>query len=215
MQKGLNTQAARSGRQMKRRRFLFWVGFGLFSLGEKLRVIGLDELAAATLKDGDTDKPVHWRAAGNSAWQWYERETLVDGKWKVSGITTPINRETGELYTEKTGYLDEHLVPPEMRAWALGDDENESTETKSENVKHLPSPQRKARHGRPPSKWLRSLNADELRIWLATVEVTESGVSGMTYFTHLTRDHFFDGDKITGLTEDEQAKLHGAAHDGY
>ncbi len=37
----------------------------------------------------------------------------------------------------------------------------------------------------------------------------------MTYFTHLTRDHFFDGDKIAGLTEDEQAKLHGAAHDGY
>ena len=31
----------------------------------------------------------------------------------------------------------------------------------------------------------------------------------MTDFEHLTRDHFFDGDKITGLSEDEQAKLHG------
>ncbi len=100
---------------MKRRRFLFWVGFGLFSLGEKLRTSGFDELAAATLKGADTTTPIHWRAASNSLWQWYERETLVDGRWTVTGITTPINRETGELYTEQKGYLDEKLVPPEMR----------------------------------------------------------------------------------------------------
>jgi hypothetical protein len=37
----------------------------------------------------------------------------------------------------------------------------------------------------------------------------------MTYWTHLTRDHFFDPEKIEGLTEAEQAKLHAAAHDGY
>jgi hypothetical protein len=37
----------------------------------------------------------------------------------------------------------------------------------------------------------------------------------MTCWTHLTRDHFFDPVKIAGLTEDEQAKLHAAAHYGY
>jgi hypothetical protein len=208
---------------MKRRRFLFWVGFGLFSLGEKLRAGGFDELAAATLKGADTTTPTHWRAANNSLWQWYERETLVDGRWMVTGITTPINRETGELYTEQTGYLDEKLVPVEMRAWEPVDDDNDnndsaskdSTSVETDPGKHLPNPKRKARHGRPPSKWLRSLNADELRIWLKTIEVNQADVSGMTFFTHLTRDHFFDAEKITGLTEYEQARLHGAAHDGY
>ena len=37
----------------------------------------------------------------------------------------------------------------------------------------------------------------------------------MTYWTHLTRDHSFDPEEIKGLTEDEQAKLHAAAHYGY
>jgi len=65
------------------------------------------------------------------------------------------------------------------------------------------------------SRTLRNLRAPELRTWLASVEVSEAGVSGMTYWEHLTRDHYFDPAKIEGLTEAEQAKLHGAAHDGY
>ena len=40
-------------------------------------------------------------------------------------------------------------------------------------------------------------------------------MSGMTFWTHLTRDHFFDAKKIVGLTQPEQAKLHAAAHAGY
>jgi hypothetical protein len=200
---------------MKRRRFLFWVGFGLFSLGEKLRVGGFDELAAATLEEKKSENPTHWRAASNEAWQWYERETLIDGRWKRTGITTPIHRKTGEPYTELKGYLDESLVPAEMRVWNTEANDPDASVDSLEDSDHRPDPARRARHGRPPSKWLRSLQADELRIWLKTVEVTESGVSGMTYFTHLTRDHFFDGEKITGLTEDELARLHGAAHDGY
>jgi hypothetical protein len=78
-----------------------------------------------------------------------------------------------------------------------------------------PDAKRKARHGRPPSKWLRSLDAEELRIFLDTIEPNEAGVSGMTFWTHLTRDHYFSAEKIDGLTEAEQAKLHAAAHDGY
>ncbi len=78
-----------------------------------------------------------------------------------------------------------------------------------------PSCNRRARHGRPPSRWLRSLQADELRTWLATVEVPEAGVSGMTFWVHLTRDHLFDPERIAGLTTEEQAQLHAAAHHGY
>ena len=74
---------------------------------------------------------------------------------------------------------------------------------------------RRARHGRPPSRWLRSLNADELHIWLQSIDVPEAGVEGMTYWTHLTRDHSFDPARIEGLQIDDQAKLHAAAHYGY
>jgi hypothetical protein len=78
-----------------------------------------------------------------------------------------------------------------------------------------PDVSRRSLDGRPPSQWLRSLYADELRVWLATIEVPEAGVSGMTFWTHLTRDHGFDAARIDGLTEEEQAKLHAAAHYGY
>ncbi len=75
--------------------------------------------------------------------------------------------------------------------------------------------ERRSQDGRPPSEWLRSMDADELRAWLADVEVPEAGVSGMTFWTHLTRDHMFRPLLIKGLTEAEQAKLHAATHFGY
>jgi hypothetical protein len=200
---------------MKRRRFLFWVSLGVFSLGEKLSVAGFDELAAAIMTGADDAAPTHWTAAKNETWQWYERETFVDGRWTLTGITTPINRETGKPYEEQKGYLDPSLVPAEMRVWEEDESADSATTASGSSEQHLPSAARRARHGRPPSKWLRSLHADELRVWLKTIDVPEAGVSGMTYWTHLTRDHFFDADKIEGLTEDEQAKLHAAAHDGY
>ena len=204
---------------MQRRRFLFWISFGIFSLGEKLRFAGLDRLAAAMI-DGDAlakeARPIHWRAAGNSAWRWYERETFVDGRWVRNGISTPISVDTGEPYTEKTGYLDPSLVPADL-LWEDEEsaDDPDLTEATVEPTDHRASAVRRARHGRPPSKWLRSLRAAELRTWLATIDVPEAGVEGMTYWEHLTRDHFFDAARIEGLTEDEQARLHAAAHEGY
>jgi hypothetical protein len=205
---------------MIRRRFLFWVGFGLFSLGEKVRAGGLDELAAAIMRSSEAPSaadpaatPEHWTAAGNNAWHWYIREHLVDGQWRVTGITTPIHRRTGQRYTEKTGYLDESLVPAEMRIDP--DAPAEVDADGSVEVPGLPDAVRKSRHGRPPSKWLRSLHADELRIWLKTIDPSEAGVSGMTFFEHLTRDHFFREGNVRGLSINEQAKLHAAAHDGY
>ena len=211
---------------MRRRQFAFWFGFGLFSLGEKLHLGGLDQLAAATMRLADSDSTgqplpteeqgedaLHWTAAENRSWQWFERQTLVDGRWKTTGITTPIHKHTGERYTGKTGYLDDHLVPKNLRhkSYEQAPDAHEPIEPPP----HTADASRRARHGRPPSRWLRSLHAEELRTWLKTIDVPETGVSGMTYWTHLTRDHSFDPMKIEGLNEPEQAKLHAAAHYGY
>ena len=208
--------------RMKRRQFVFWFGFGLFSLGEKLHVGGLDKLAAATVRFTEPTTasaflaaPEHWTAAENKTWRWYERETFIDDRWMVTGITTPINKQTGRPYAGKTGYLDESLVPNDVRSAGHEASVDEGTEERIEPGPHVPDTARRARHGRPPSRWLRSLRAPEIRIWLTTIEVPEAGVSGMTYWIHLTRDHSFDPGRIAGLTIDEQAKLHAAAHYGY
>lgn len=217
---------------MNRRQFAFWLGYGLFNLSEKLRADGLDQLAAATMRVAEpraagaatntksTATPVHWTAAGDDAWRWYERENLVKGQWVHTGITTPINRETGERKWEPGGYLDDDLLPADIRAADKAYAANSAGESSAAAIDDKPHPQlptatRRGRHGRPPSKWLRSLHAYELRIWLKSIEVPEADVSGMTYWTHLTRDHLFDADRIVGLTESEQAKLHAAAHFGY
>ncbi len=45
------------------------------------------------------------------------------------------------------------------------------------------------------------MELEELREWLAKIEVFEAGVQGMTFWTHLTRDHMFRPPLIKGLTE--------------
>lgn len=232
---------------MNRRHFAFWFSFGLFTLADRLKVYGLDELAAAMMRDDRSPAnvlPTHWRLADNGVWRWFERETFVDGQWKLSGITTPVRMETGELAPAQEGYLDDAIVPVEVRRRkptlkaeeALAAEKSSSTATKSDESEelvaastadaaapnpsldldeHEPSEKRRARHGRPPSKWLRSLHADELSIRLKTIDVPEADVVGMTYWEHLTRDHSFDPAHIEGLEIDEQAKLHAAAHFGY
>jgi hypothetical protein len=219
---------------MDRRRFTFWLGFGLFGLSEKLRVSGLDSLAAAAMRHSETAKSrakrtgaEHWTVGGNKEWRWLERENLINGEWVLTGTTTPINKETGEREAENIGYIDDSLVPRDMRgseraALDLVNHEENDVSGHADLVapivdldRQLPTSKRRARHGRPPSKWLRSLHADEIRIWLKTIHVPDAGVSGMTVWTHLTRDHSFVAEKIEGLTEDEQNQLHAAAHYGY
>lgn len=209
---------------LTRRRFAFWVGFGLFTLSERLHVYGLDDLAAATMRAaGDvptpplpaTEPPLHWRAAENRSWRWFERETYIGGKWKLTGITTPVHKTTNEPKADGEGYLEDTLVPEEILNGKKKETFDLPGNLEEEFAEHKPSEKRKGRHGRPPSKWLRSLNADELRLWLPTVEVPEAGVSGMTFFVHLTRDHSFDEKNVEPLNEGEQAKLHAAAHFGY
>jgi hypothetical protein len=235
---------------MNRRRFTFWLGFGLFSLSEKLSLSGLDGLAAAAMRRTDKVKAAtartggeHWAVGGNKEWRWFERENLVKGEWVLTGTTTPINKHSGDRKPENIAYIDDILVPAEV----LASDKdainlvNHEVAVKNDaakdvvahaNLEHtdgdqpehehvvdldpqLPTAEVRARHGRPPSKWLRSLHADEIRIWLKTVRLPEAEVSGMTVWTHLTRDHLFAADHIKGLTEDEQNQLHAAAHFGY
>ncbi len=103
--------------QLTRRRFAFWVGLGLFNLAETLRADVLDDLAAAAMRATEKAEPKspatpaeHWTAAENNTWTWYERENLVDGRWKLTGITTPIHKRTGQRH-EAEGYLADNLVP--------------------------------------------------------------------------------------------------------
>lgn len=213
---------------MNRRQFAFWISAGLFGLAERLHADTLDTVAAVVMQC--TEKLIggkcvvdeeRWKAAENRTWRWFERETLRDDQWRLTGVTTPIDKVTGERYTAEHGYLDESLVPDEIRfgkikTCTVADEAAENLDEAADDTVHgAVSSARKARDGRPPSKWLRQLNAYELRYWLSTVEVPPVGVSGMTVWTHLTRDHKFDAARLEGLTETEQFKLHAAAHFGY
>lgn len=184
----------------------------IFWVGQKLHADAIDRTAAALIEASGPRKPkpkrpVRWRPNANKKWRWYERETRIGAKWRLSGITTPVNIETGQPYTEQAGYLDEELVPKLIRQAAS-----------LNRVKPADGGAKTSRvfgEGQPPSTWLRNLNSDEIRVWLKTVDVPEVGVENMSYWTHLTRDHSFDPNRIQGLTIEEQAKLHAAAHYGY
>jgi hypothetical protein len=112
-----------------------------------------------------------------------------------------------------TGYIDESAVPIEVRRRRQKDDHAITSDQSDEPGR--PDAARRENGGRPPSQWLRSLKTDELREWLKTIDVPEASVEGMTYAEHLIRDHSFDAETVAGLTEEEQAKLHAAAHHGY
>lgn len=198
---------------MTRRQFTFWIGIVLFWISRRLQAEVIDE-AAATLMEWSEPAPrsgesklERWRPNANLQWQWYERQTRVNGAWKLSGVTTPVNRKSLVAFTGRTGYLDESLVPKSVRK------STEAMRRKLAAGEVSAAPE--FGHGQPPSRWLRSLNAGEIRLWLRTIRVPEVGVEGMTFWTHLTRDHSFSAQRIQGLTLREQAKLHAAAHYGY
>jgi hypothetical protein len=201
---------------------MFWLSLGVFTLGERLGLGGVDRWAAAAINSAKPKSstkarklPLHWTVAEDDDWRWYEREHYIDGQWWLTGTTAPVHKKTGERKEDHEAYLEDQLVPADVRLDANEIASKIAGDEVAEPELQLPTKLRRGRHGRPPSKWLRSLNADEIRIWLKTIECPEAGVEGMTYWTHLTRDHSFDPDKIVGLTEAEQAKLHGAAHFGF
>jgi hypothetical protein len=174
---------------------------------------GTTSAATPQAQGAKPDAQVRWKAAENDTWRWYERETLVEGQWKLTGVTTPVHRITGAYHRGEKGYVELSLVPPEVRR--RGSLEAFEKDPKESDEPGKPDAVRSAREGRPASKWLRGLVVEELRKWLPTIDVPEAGVEGMTYWEHLTRDHGFDPVRIEGLTEEEQAKLHAAAHAGY
>lgn len=174
------------------------------------------DLSELPEQDGKkSDSGVHWSRDENSQWQWYVREHWRNGKWKVTGITRPVSKQTAEPYEVSEGYLGDGLVPEKVRNQIAWRDASPDSFAADGDGEGQPSWERRARHGRPPSVWLRSLSAEELRRWLTKISVPEAGVSGMSFWTHLTRDHSFQAEVIDQLTKDDQAKLHSAAHYGY
>lgn len=226
---------------MTRRRFAFWIGMGLFGVADRVGASELDGLAAALMEATEPDAlpptptpaeplaaaemPVHWQTTHNRTWRWVQREHYADGQWRLTGMTTPVRRDTGAQLADAAGYLPEDAVPSAYRAAydGLFDANEESlTPVNDHGVaadSDTPGPDaaehRRSRHGRPPSRWLRTLTAAELSVWLATIEPPEAGVNGLSFEEHLTRDHGFDAERIAGLDEAELAKLHAAAHHGY
>ncbi|MEM9587811.1 MAG: hypothetical protein AAGA03_11070 [Planctomycetota bacterium] len=208
---------------LSRRRFTIGVGAYLLAApqlagsAEELvashgdSVSGDSAVLAESPASGRTDR---WSRGENELWSWFERETLIDGRWQLSGITTPTNRQTGEFFEGDEGYLDDQLVPDRVRVAVVADRFLDQPAPDGPAMGQ-PSAERRSRDGRPPSEWLRSIQADELRDWLSQIDVPQAGVHGMTYWVHLTRDHSFRPLLIKGLTEAEQAKLHAAAHYGY
>lgn len=244
---------------ISRRQLAFWCGFGFASITEGSDPIAADLILSEALPSGvsiieDASEPderierqivEHWTAAKNARWRWYERENLVDGFWKKTGITTPIDRASGTPIDWQRGYVAEAEIPtsvllPEDRrrlskpliganSWQERYTAIKPRYAPPQDPETIPihfgdrsaddagrsAADRRSRHGRPPSQWLRSLTAEEIRDWLAKVEIQDAHVRGMTFWTHLTRDHLFEPDKIKGLTESELAELHGAAHEGF
>ena len=211
-----------------RRHFALWLGLGWYSLPTKRNLQAFEDPAFMVEESRPTPEgaPIHWSSTENETWRWFEREVLVNGIWELSGVTTPINKVTGEVYQGSSGYLDTELVPIALRLSVALPKQVASSHTipqapRSQRSVYMeeapgrPSDERKKRHGRPPSRWLRSLNTQELEHWLGTVEAPEAGVVGMTYWTHLTRDHHFNPRQLQGLDEQAQAKLHAVAHYGY
>ena len=215
---------------MRRRQFAFWFGMGLFGLAETVRSEMLDVFAASLMDLSDKPKAPpanaetaprkrktaeHWAARSNPGWRWYERESLIDGEWVLTGVTVPLSRETGQPLEPAEGYLAESTAPASIRNGYRGKRFDEPGAGLANAEFRTPDTERRARHGLPPSQWLRSLRAAELSIWLKTIDVPPADVAGMTYFEHLTNDHKFDAEKIKGLAQADLAKLHAAAHFGY
>lgn len=164
----------------------------------------------------------HWTPEEDATWKWYRLERYIDGTWESIGISLPINKATEEPYQPSDGYLSPDRIPAYVIHGELPRLPRSSQRLMApsqfnhrEGTARVPNPDVQLRDGRPPSEWLRSLVAEELRTWLPIADAPEASVSGMTFWVHLVRDHNFDPRRIEGLTEHEFLLLHSAAHHGY
>ncbi|MFN3189426.1 MAG: hypothetical protein ACE361_02795 [Aureliella sp.] len=210
-----------------RRQFTFALGLGLFSAklawgeNDPTSELPLDYLDWQQLAErGHVFE--HWTPEEDGHWQWYRLERYVEGTWKSVGISLPVNRDTGEEFEPSDGYIHRDQIPHYVLAEELPDLPDvvrrhlSPSQYEPEGASlRMPDPEIQFRDGRPPSDWLTSLTAGELRKWLATIEPPPATVSGMTFWVHLIRDHSFDPRRIEGLSEHEYSLLHSAAHHGY
>ncbi|MCR9294902.1 MAG: hypothetical protein NXI32_19460 [bacterium] len=164
----------------------------------------------------------HWTPEEDGPWQWYRLERYIEATWKSVGISLPVNRDTGEEFEPSDGYIHRDEIPSYVLAEELPLLPEEvrrhlspSQFDPEEALRRKPDPEIQLRDGRPPSDWLTSLNAEELRKWLVTIDAPPATVNGMTFWVHLIRDHSFDPRRIEGLSEHEFFLLHSAAHHGY
>ena len=194
-----------------RRQFTLMMGAGLLGLSHPFAAA----LGKDAAKSSEASPRAYWTIGENRRWWWYERHQLRHHEWRITGITTPLDKETNQAYTGREGYLDTQLVTEHVRDLVREVSDEEIEAALEQYGDRVADAQRKARHGRPPSDWILNLTTAELRVWLRTIEVPEASVSGMTCWCHLTRDHAFDPEKIEGLTQAEQDELHAAAHFGY
>lgn len=217
---------------ISRRQLIYAAGIGLLTIKSAIGENELGDLPPADLTEAaigdwrDLSKSgvvfEHWTPEENPEWKWYRLERYTEDDWRTVGISLPMHKETGEPFEPADDYLNPSDIPayvldgripdlaqPPMHSAAASqyDDATAFLQT--------PDPDARSRDGRPASDWLRSLYAEELRLWLPSVETSETGVNGMTFWVHLIRDHGFDPRRIEGLTENEFRKLHCASHDGY
>ncbi|QDS94008.1 hypothetical protein FF011L_27850 [Roseimaritima multifibrata] len=164
----------------------------------------------------------HWTPEEEGEWKWYRLERFLDEEWQTVGISLPKHRESGEAFEPSDGYVSPEKIPthvienkiPKLPSHLLIDMEPSQYDPEKASER-TPDPIIQGRDGKPPSEWLLSLTAEELRDWLQKAESPGAAVRGMTCWVHLVRDHGFDPRRIEGLSPDEFTLLHSAAHYGY
>jgi hypothetical protein len=104
------------------------------------------------------------------------------------------------------------VVASTLDYYLLAKDEPHCHNDEGKPIKPAPT---KPKSKKSNYKWIRGLNAKELRVFLKTFKAPYVGVWGMSVTYHLTNHHGFLRKNLRGLTQAELFKLHSAAHYGY
>ena len=205
--------------RLDRRRFAELFGIGVLLSTETL-LAGEDvasDLRQLLSEEEIRSLPTKWTKLETGTSLSYKREVKFNGEWRFAGFTLPIRKATNQAVKPRKNYLDPRVVPKEIRGFevtvsASADDSDVQDFRPPSN---LPDVDLRARHGLPPSEWIRSRNAKQLSRWLRTLDIPYFGVEQITFWDHLVRHHKFKPKLISGLSSNELAMLHSAAHYGY
>lgn len=161
--------------------------------------------------------PTKWTMVETVEFVSYRREVKYNGVWHFAGITLPVCKATRQAVKPDKHHLDPRLVPKDIRGFevTISPVTDDSDVTGFRPPSHLPDEALRSRHGQPPSQWIRSRNAKQLSRWLRTLDIPYVGVEQISFWDHLVDHHQFRPKFISGLTRNELAMLHSAAHYGY